>query len=157
MEHYQRLEALYKRLEEYLRFWSSRREMQRSSQRNQISGPHCWWKWTTLESIKDWSNLQGTCSSQHHQFALIPGYCELIFKTGKIDTHVQFVWSSACQHSFEKIKEILQSDLLLTHYDTKQEIIIAADASKSVIGAVAMLPERWLKLKPVTAKLKKKV
>ncbi|XP_055526910.1 uncharacterized protein K02A2.6-like [Wyeomyia smithii] len=51
---------------------------------------------------------------------------------------VRFHWSSTCQLSFEKIKQMLQSDLLLTHYDPNLDIIIAADASKTGIGAVAL-------------------
>ena len=52
--------------------------------------------------------------------------------------NVTFNWSNNCEYSFNKIKEILHSDLLLTHYDPVNEIIIAADVSKYGIGAVAM-------------------
>ena len=38
--------------------------------------------------------------------------------------------------SFEKLKEVLQSDLLLTHFDPEMNIIIAADASDYGVGAV---------------------
>ena len=39
-------------------------------------------------------------------------------------------------NSFEKLKEVLQSDLLLTHFDPEMNIIIAADASDYGVGAV---------------------
>ncbi|PIO52877.1 hypothetical protein TELCIR_25810 [Teladorsagia circumcincta] len=45
-------------------------------------------------------------------------------------------WTPACQSSFDRIKAILKSDLLLTHYDPSLPIVVAADASNSGIGAV---------------------
>lgn len=53
-----------------------------------------------------------------------------LLKTGST-----FKWTSECQKAFEKFKEILSSDLLLTHYDPTQEIIVSADASSIGIGA----------------------
>ncbi|EYB94088.1 hypothetical protein Y032_0175g486 [Ancylostoma ceylanicum] len=49
-----------------------------------------------------------------------------------------FKWSPDCQHAFEKAKEVLASPLLLTHFDPKLELIVAADASDYGIGAVIM-------------------
>nr|CAD2199249.1 unnamed protein product [Meloidogyne enterolobii] len=48
----------------------------------------------------------------------------------------EWVWTEKQQKAFEKAKEILLSDLLLTHYDPSLPIIVAADASKDGIGAV---------------------
>ncbi|KAL3114325.1 hypothetical protein niasHT_011726 [Heterodera trifolii] len=45
-------------------------------------------------------------------------------------------WSEKCKEAFDKIKEILSSNLLLTQYDPGKEIIVAADASEKGIGAV---------------------
>ncbi|XP_055584820.1 uncharacterized protein K02A2.6-like [Uranotaenia lowii] len=47
-------------------------------------------------------------------------------------------WSEDCQKSFDKFKKLLQSDLLLTHYNPKLEMIVAADASQYGIGAVLL-------------------
>lgn len=47
----------------------------------------------------------------------------------------KFVWSKECQNSFKKFKEIMMSDLVLAHYDPEMEVIVAADASQSGIGA----------------------
>ncbi|EGT47135.1 hypothetical protein CAEBREN_29943 [Caenorhabditis brenneri] len=47
-----------------------------------------------------------------------------------------YKWTPECQKSFEQIKEILQSDLLLTHFDPKLPIIVSADASQYGIGCV---------------------
>ncbi|XP_058456713.1 uncharacterized protein K02A2.6-like [Malaya genurostris] len=48
------------------------------------------------------------------------------------------VWSQQCQEAFINIKKVLQSDLLLTHYNPALNIVVAGDASKTGIGAVIM-------------------
>lgn len=48
---------------------------------------------------------------------------------------VKFEWNEKCRQSFVKFKEILKSDLALTHYDPKLPIIVSADASGLGIGA----------------------
>jgi len=48
---------------------------------------------------------------------------------------VPWTWSPQCQKSFEQFKKILTSKLLLTHYNPKYEIIVAADASNEGVGA----------------------
>ncbi|XP_053699045.1 uncharacterized protein K02A2.6-like [Sabethes cyaneus] len=59
----------------------------------------------------------------------------------------QFVWSAQCQEAFDTIKKVLQSDLLLTHYNPSLELIVAGDASKTGVGAVIMhrFPNNQLK------------
>lgn len=46
-------------------------------------------------------------------------------------------WNKPCQDAFKKFKDILASELLLTHYDPKMPILIASDASSYAIGTVA--------------------
>ena len=41
----------------------------------------------------------------------------------------QWRWTPECQKAFDQIKKALTSDLFLTHYDPKLEIIVASDAS----------------------------
>nr|CAD2177516.1 unnamed protein product [Meloidogyne enterolobii] len=48
---------------------------------------------------------------------------------------IEWKWDEIHQKAFEKAKEIMLSDLLLTHYDPKLPIVVAADASKDGIGA----------------------
>lgn len=50
----------------------------------------------------------------------------------------KFVWTDSCRKSFQRAKEILQSNLLLTHYDPDIDLIVAADASLHGIGAVIL-------------------
>lgn len=47
-------------------------------------------------------------------------------------------WTTGCKKSFEQFRVILQSDLLLTHYDPSKEIVVVADASKYSLRAVIM-------------------
>ncbi|XP_062538985.1 uncharacterized protein K02A2.6-like [Armigeres subalbatus] len=47
----------------------------------------------------------------------------------------KFRWTAECQRSFDRFKQILGSDLLLTHYDPRREIIVSADASSVGVGA----------------------
>lgn len=49
---------------------------------------------------------------------------------------VPFEWDQDCEQAFLKFKEILQSDLLLTHYDPQLPITVASDASSTGIGCV---------------------
>ncbi|XP_055543284.1 uncharacterized protein K02A2.6-like [Wyeomyia smithii] len=47
----------------------------------------------------------------------------------------KFEWNKKCQQAFDSFKCILSSDLLLTHYNPKLDIIVAADASSIGLGA----------------------
>ncbi|XP_059222312.1 uncharacterized protein K02A2.6-like [Stomoxys calcitrans] len=47
----------------------------------------------------------------------------------------EWKWSKACEDSFQEFKNILGSQLMLTHYDPRLPIKVAADASNVGIGA----------------------
>ncbi|RLU19986.1 hypothetical protein DMN91_008545 [Ooceraea biroi] len=51
---------------------------------------------------------------------------------------VPFAWTSKRQRAFEDIKRVLLGPLLLTHYDPKQTLIVAADASSVGIGGALL-------------------
>lgn len=55
-----------------------------------------------------------------------------------LEKDVAFEWTSVRQQAFEDIKQVLSSDLVLTHYDPKKKIVLATDASQYGMGAVLM-------------------
>ncbi|XP_055714762.1 uncharacterized protein K02A2.6-like [Phlebotomus papatasi] len=50
---------------------------------------------------------------------------------------VPLKWTRQCEDAFTRFKEILGSELLLTHYDPSLPIFVASDASSHAIGCVA--------------------
>ena len=50
----------------------------------------------------------------------------------------KFKWAREHQTALEAIKEILCGPLALSHYDPRQTLIVAADASQSAIGGVLL-------------------
>ena len=50
-----------------------------------------------------------------------------------------YEWTPECQEAFVKIKEVLMSDLFLTHYNPDPDIIVASDASSYSTWACILL------------------
>ncbi|XP_055921606.1 uncharacterized protein K02A2.6-like [Eupeodes corollae] len=55
-----------------------------------------------------------------------------------LKANTRWVWTKEHHNSFLNLKKILSSDLVLAHYDPKQNIIVAADASNYGLGACIM-------------------
>ncbi|XP_058816915.1 uncharacterized protein K02A2.6-like [Topomyia yanbarensis] len=53
----------------------------------------------------------------------------------------KFEWTEKCQAAFNKFKEVLKSDLLLTHYNPALDIVVSADASS--VGVDATLSHKF--------------
>ncbi|XP_062538267.1 uncharacterized protein K02A2.6-like [Armigeres subalbatus] len=83
---------------------------------------------TTLRSFLGAVNFYGKFVREMHQLR------HPLDNLLKKDT--KFEWNLECENAFSNIKRVLQSELLLTHYNPEQEIIVAGDASKTGIGAV---------------------
>ena len=59
------------------------------------------------------------------------------------------MWTGKSQSTFEKIKKTLTSDLSLTHFDPKLNIVVASDSSDSGIEAVILIKYDNGTLKPI--------
>ena len=63
----------------------------------------------------------------------------LISKDGRLDDlekKDKFPWTAEHQVVFNKLKTVLQSDLLVTHFRPEVDIVVAADACEYGLGAV---------------------
>ena len=45
-------------------------------------------------------------------------------------------WNPGCEQAFTKVKKLITSDMVLTHYDPKRPLRLACDASPVEVGAV---------------------
>lgn len=52
--------------------------------------------------------------------------------------NADFIWGKEQQKSFDDLKQIMSSELVLTHYDPSKKIVVAADASAYGMGGVLM-------------------
>ncbi|XP_017488964.1 PREDICTED: uncharacterized protein K02A2.6-like [Rhagoletis zephyria] len=48
---------------------------------------------------------------------------------GLLQNKVEFNWDAKCENALQSIKDVMQSDIVLTHYDPKLPITLAVDAS----------------------------
>ena len=53
-----------------------------------------------------------------------------------LESNYQWDWTDRCKEAFQKVKVMVASDLVLTHYDPKLSLQLACDASPVGIGAV---------------------
>lgn len=94
---------------------------------------------STLRSLLGAINFYGKFVKNIHNIR------QPLDKLLKKDT--KWCWSEDCQKSFDSFKQILQSDLLLTHYNPELEVIVAGDASNAGVGACILhkFPDNSLK------------
>lgn len=55
----------------------------------------------------------------------------------------KFIWNKECENAFKTVKERMQTDNVLCHYDPNLPLIVSSDASPYAVGAVLshMLPD----------------
>ena len=65
-----------------------------------------------------------------------------------------WIWTTECKEAFKKIKEVLTSDLFITHYNPDLEIIVPSDTNWFSIGACILYKMEDRSLKPISHALK---
>ena len=48
----------------------------------------------------------------------------------------KWVWNERCNHAFMRVKDMITSDVVLTHYDPNLPVRLACDASPYGLGSV---------------------
>ena len=82
---------------------------------------------------KQWKSFLGMIS---YYSCFVSGMRQIRGPLDDLEKDEKFKWMEIHHSSFEKLKKVLQPDLLLTHFDPEMNIIIAADASDYGLGAV---------------------
>jgi hypothetical protein len=89
-----------------------------------------------MQAPTDVSSLRSFLGAINFYGKFVPAMYELRRPLDQLlQKDVKWKWSKECQEAFDKFKAILQTDLLLTHFDPRLDIIVAADASNYGIGA----------------------
>ncbi|XP_041786375.1 uncharacterized protein K02A2.6-like isoform X2 [Anopheles merus] len=84
----------------------------------------------------DISGLRSFIGAINYYGKFVPEMRDLRYPLDSLLKHGEhFQWSKQSEESFQAFKKTLSSDLLLTHYDPKADIIVSADASSVGLGA----------------------
>ncbi|XP_055590830.1 uncharacterized protein K02A2.6-like [Uranotaenia lowii] len=84
----------------------------------------------------DVSGVRSFLGAMNYYGKFVPNMRTLRFPLDELlKAGAKFNWTPACQESFTKFKEILTSNLLLTHYNPRLDIVVSADASSVGVGA----------------------
>jgi hypothetical protein len=71
----------------------------------------------------------------HHKF--LPNLATILHPLNQmLESNYQWNWTDQCEEAFFKVKAMIVSDLVLTHYDPNLPLQLACDASPVGIGAV---------------------
>ena len=84
------------------------------------------------------SELRSFLGMVNFQAQFVPHLSTVIHPLNELLGNKPFEWTDDCSRAFETIKQVLTSDQILTHYDTKLPLELAADASPYGVGALIM-------------------
>ncbi|CAH8288100.1 unnamed protein product [Schistosoma rodhaini] len=87
----------------------------------------------------DVSSLRSFLGMVSYYSAFLPSLHEVRYPLNHLlEKNATWNWSTQCESAFSKLKAMLSSKLLLTHYNPKLPIVVAADASTHGLGAVLL-------------------
>ncbi|XP_053698915.1 uncharacterized protein K02A2.6-like [Sabethes cyaneus] len=91
---------------------------------------------TKLSPPTDVSGVRSFLGAINYYGKFVPNMRMLRYPLDNLlKSEAKFEWNQDCQQTFDNFKRILSSDLLLTHYNPKLDIIVTADASSIGLGA----------------------
>lgn len=94
------------------------------------------WEVNTAPAPSDVSQLRSFLGSINYSGKFVKSMKKL---RGPLDdllkNGAKYKWQPPHQETFNKLKEVLSSDLVLTHFDPNKDIVLATDASKDGMGA----------------------
>ena len=86
---------------------------------------------TNVQQVRSFLGL----INYYHKF--LPNLATILHPLNHLLEHGQkWEWSNECNEAFSKVKELITSDLVLTHYNPNLPLKLACDASPVGIGAV---------------------
>ena len=104
---------------------------------------------TSINPPTDVRGLRSFLGATNFARGFLPDYGRLtrplleLLKKGK-----KFEWTKTCQTHFDRIKTLMTTAPILTHFDPSKRVVLATDASATGMGAV-LLVEKGGKLQPV--------
>ena len=89
-----------------------------------------------MPAPKDPKQLKSFLGMISYYSSFVPEMRSMRGPLDDLEREDKFVWTAEHQKVLEKLKKVLQSDLLLTHFDPGLDIVVAADACDYGVGAV---------------------
>ena len=86
---------------------------------------------------KDVSQLRSMLGLINYYHRFLPDLSTLLHPLHQLlkkDQH--WAWTSECEAAFQEVKQLISSDMVLTHYDPQKPLRIASDASSYGLGSV---------------------
>ena len=86
---------------------------------------------TNVSQVKSFTGMV----NYYHKF--LPNIASVFFPLHELTQKgKKFHWSEGCQKAFDKAKQLVASNKLLTHYGPELPVVVQADASQYGLGAV---------------------
>lgn len=91
--------------------------------------------------------LQSFLGMANFSLQFVPNLCAITYSIRqRLKKNAKYVWSTACQQSFETLKKVIQEAALLAHPNCQQPFKLQTDASNLGLGVVFLQQDemgRW--------------